>query len=93
MTLPNDPTGQSSRKIAHATSGRAGAMIALGIWLSALALFDAEDFAPIPHSVLVISVIFGGGWISWRAATYFARRAHERRLADEPEYRASWNDE
>lgn len=93
MTTPHDPTGQSSRKISHATSGRAGAAIALGIWLAALMLFDAEDFAPIPHSVLVISVIFGGGWISWRAATVFARRAHEKRLAQDPEYRASWNQE
>jgi hypothetical protein len=90
MTLPNDPTGQSSRKIAHATSGRAGAMIALSLWLSTLILFDAEDFAPIPQSVLVISVIFGGGWISWRAATYFARRAHERRMLKDPAYRDAW---
>lgn len=90
MTLPNDPAGQSSRKIAHATSGRAGAVIALGLWLAALILFDAEDFAPIPHSVLVICAIFGGGWISWRAATYFARRAHLRRMDEDPEYRAEW---
>lgn len=93
MATPNDPTGQSNRKIAHATSGRAGAVIALCIWMGALALFEADDFAPVPQSVLVITVIFGGGWIGWRAATFFARRAHERRLAEDPAYRASWEEE
>ena len=93
MTLPNDPAGQSTRKIAHATSGRAGAMIALALWLIALILFDGEDFAPIPHSVVIISAIFGGGWISWRAATFFARRAHERRMEKDPAYRAEWTDQ
>ena len=93
MTKPHDPTGQSGRKISHANSGRAGAAIALGLWLLALMLFDAEDFAPIPHSVLVITAIFGGGWISWRAATLFARRAHEKRLANDPAYRAAWTEE
>lgn len=93
MTKPSDPTGQSSRKIAHATSGRAGAVIAVCIWVAALALFEAEDFAPIPQSVLVIAVIIGGGWIGWRAATFFARRAHERRLIEDPAYRALWEDQ
>ncbi|MGB0412597.1 MAG: hypothetical protein ACPGFA_13490 [Pikeienuella sp.] len=93
MTLPNDPTGQSNRKIAHATSGRAGAVIALGIWMAALTLFEASDFAPIPQSVLVITVIFGGGWLGWRAATFFARRAHERRLEQDAAYRAMWEDQ
>ena len=75
------------------TQGAPGRRLLFGLWLLALMLFDAEDFAPIPHSVLVITAIFGGGWISWRAATLFARRAHEKRLANDPAYRAAWTEE
>lgn len=77
MTEKFDPSGGEGRKIADRTAGRAGAAIALVIWLVAMAAFDADDFAPIPHVMLIISVIFGGGWIGWRAATFIARRRHE----------------
>ena len=73
-----DPSQGEGRKIADRTAGRFGAVIALGIWMGALALFDAEDFAPIPRAVLVAAVIVGGGWIAWRAATEIARRRFER---------------
>ena len=93
MTSPHDPSAPQARKISNPTSGRAGAAIALAIWIGAIMLFEAEDFAPIPHSVLVIVTLFGGGWIGWQAATRFARRAHEKRLAEDPDYRASWDGE
>lgn len=82
MSKSFDPSGGEGRKISDRTAGRAGAVITMSIWFGCMVLFEAKDFSPIPHSVLVISVLFGGGFIGWRAATEIARRRFEKRQAN-----------
>lgn len=68
------------RRIADRTAGRAGALVALGVWLAALVIFDAETFAPIPPLALTLFVLAFGGWLGWRVATVIARRRAAERL-------------